>query len=281
VIFRTIQLFSNSYSVSSLCEFFKVSKSGYYKFLKTKNSKDAIILEQIKAVQLKSKQTYGYRRVQIALGKQGYRYNHKKILRVMNKYNLLSKIRRKYMYVKGNVAAHQYANLLSQNFKTKNINEIWNTDVTCIITPEGRLYLSAIRDAYDGLIVAYKYSTIQDLKLVSDTIKLALKTTKVVNTTLHSDQGVQYTSQMYNCLLRESGITPSMSRKATPLDNAPIESFFSSLKTECIYLEKPKTIQQAQELIDEYIDFYNYERIQLKHRASPSEVRKKIPLRLA
>ena len=273
MIFRTIHLFSSSYPVSSMCKFFKVSPAGYYKFLKAKPTKDVAVLEQIKQVQAKCRQTYGYRRVQIALDKQGHHYNHKKILRVMNKYNLLSKIRRKYMYIQPNTVSHQYANLLSQNFKTKNINEIWTTDVTYIITPEGRLYLSAIRDVHDGLVIAHKLSTIQDVKLVADTVKKALKYVKTNNTILHSDQGFQYATTLYNQLTTTNGLVPSMSRRATPLDNAPAESFFSALKTECIYLEKPKTIKEAKELIDEYIDFYNFERIQLKHKASPYTIR--------
>jgi len=191
----------------------------------------------------------------------------------MNKYDLLSRIRRKSIYKRPNEVMHKYANLFNQNFKTNNINKKWTTDISYIITPEGRLYLSVIKDTYDGYIVAHKHSTTQSLKLVSDTVKLALAKEKTNNTILHSDQGFQYTSHGYHLIAKQNNITLSMSRKATPLDNAPAESFFSAFKTECIYLEKPKTIQKARELIDEYIDFYNYERIQLKHKQSPYEVR--------
>lgn len=270
-------MFSSSYLVSSMCKFFKVSKAGYYKYLRRNNESDLEILSQIKQIQTKCKQRYGYRRVQIALDKQGHHYNHKRILRIMNKYDLLSKIRRKYMYLQPNTVSYQYANLLNQNFKTKNINEIWTTDITYIITPEGRLYLSVIRDVYDGTVIAYKYSTMQDIKLVADTVRLAIKYAKE-NTILHSDQGVHYTTSIYKQLTTANGIVPSMSRKATPLDNAPAESFFSAFKTECIYLEKPKTIHEAKALCDEYIDFYNYERIQLKHKATPFEIRQKLSL---
>ena len=177
------------------------------------------------------------------------------------------------MYRKPNEVMHKYANLYERNFETNNINEKWTTDISYIITPEGRLYLSVIRDVCDGYVVAYKYSTIQDLKLVADTVKLAIKNTKATNTILHSDQGFQYTSHMYYLLAQQYGITLSMSRKGTPLDNAPAESFFSAFKTECIYLEKPKTIEEAKQLCDEYIDFYNYERIQLRYKQSPYYVR--------
>jgi len=267
-------MFSNSYPILSLCKFFNVSKSGYYKYLKHNKEKDLESLNLIKQIQDKCKRRYGYRRVQIAIeNKYNIHFNHKKVLRIMNKYNLLSKIRRKYMYRKPNEVMHKYANLYERNFETNNINEKWTTDISYIITPEGRLYLSVIRDVCDGYVVAYKYSTIQDLKLVADTVKLAIKNTKATNTILHSDQGFQYTSHMYYLLAQQYGITLSMSRKGTPLDNAPAESFFSAFKTECIYLEKPKTIEEAKQLCDEYIDFYNYERIQLRYKQSPYYVR--------
>lgn len=267
-------MFSNSYSVLSLCKFFNVSKSGYYKYLKSNQYKDIEALNLIKQIQDKCKRRYGYRRVGIAIeNKYKIHFNHKKVLRIMNKYNLLSKIRRKYMYRKPNEVMHKYANLYEQNFKAETINQKWTTDISYIITPEGRLYLSVIRDVYDGFVIAYKYSVIQDLKLVADTVKLAIKNTKVANTILHSDQGFQYTSHMYYLLAKEYGLILSMSRKGTPLDNAPAESFFSAFKTECIYLEKPKTIEEAKRLCDEYIDFYNYERIQLRYKQSPYNVR--------
>ena len=267
-------MFSNSYPILSLCKFFNVSKSGYYKYLKHNKEKDLESLNLIKQIQDKCKRRYGYRRVQIAIeNKYNIHFNHKKVLRIMNKYNLLSKIRRKYIYRKPNEVMHKYANLYERNFETNNINEKWTTDISYIITPEGRLYLSVIRDVCDGYVVAYKYSTIQDLKLVADTVKLAIKNTKATNTILHSDQGFQYTSHMYYLLAQQYGITLSMSRKGTPLDNAPAESFFSAFKTECIYLEKPKTIEEAKQLCDEYIDFYNYERIQLRYKQSPYYVR--------
>jgi putative transposase len=228
----------------------------------------------IKQLQHRYKSRYGYRRIKLALeSKYNIKANHKKVLRLMNKYDLLSRIRRKSIYKRPNEVIHKYANLFNQNFKTNNINKKWTTDISYIITPEGRLYLSVIKDTYDGYIVAHKHSTTQSLKLVSDTVKLALAKEKTNNTILHSDQGFQYTSHGYHLIAKQNNITLSMSRKATPLDNAPAESFFSAFKTECIYLEKPKTIQKARELIDEYIDFYNYERIQLKHKQSPYEVR--------
>ena len=124
-----------------------------------------------------------------------------------------------------------------------------------------------IRDLYDNSIVAYKTGTQQTVNLILDTIRLAMKREKkraAAELRLHSDQGFQYTSQAYFNLTKQSGITPSMSRRGNPYDNAMAENFFSILKTECIYRYKPATFFQANEMIDRYIYFYNHERIQLK-----------------
>ena len=108
-----------------------------------------------------------------------------------------------------------------------------------------------------------------------DTFKAAKRKEKVTGELqLHSDQGFQYASQSYFALTTQYGITPSMSRRANPYDNAMAENFFSILKSECIRIYKPETILQAQTLIDEYIAFYNHERIQLNSKLSPIEKRR-------
>lgn len=143
-------------------------------------------------------------------------------------------------------------------------------------TKEGALYLSIIRDLYDNSIVAYKTAAQQTVNLVLDTIRQAVRDEKkkvAAELHLHSDQGFQYTSQAYFKLTQSYGITPSMSRKGNPYDNAMAENFFSILKTECIYRHKPKTLQEANELIDRYIYFYNHERIQTKTGVAPLSLR--------
>ena len=124
--------------------------------------------------------------------------------------------------------------------------------------------------------MAYKTGTQQTVNLVLDTIRLAMKREKktvAAELQLHSDQGFQYTSQAYFQLTKQYGITPSMSRKGNPYDNAMAENFFSILKTECIYRHKPKTLQEANELIYRYIYFYNHERIQTKTGVAPLSLR--------
>ena len=136
------------------------------------------------------------------------------------------------------------------------------------------MYLSIIRDLFDNSIVAYKTGTEQNINLVLSTIKEAKKKEKVTaELQLHSDQGFQYTSHGYFKLTQSYGITPSMSSKGNPYDNAMAENFFSILKTECIYRTKLKTYEEARLLIGEYIHFYNHERIQIKTKLTPLEKR--------
>ena len=131
-----------------------------------------------------------------------------------------------------------------------------------------------IRDLYDNSIVAYKTASRQTVNLVLDTIRLAMKKEKVAaELQLHSDQGFQYTSQAYFKLTQSYKITPSMSRRGNPYDNAMAENFFSILKTECIYRHKPSSFKEANEMIAAYIHFYNHERIQTKTGVAPLTLR--------
>ena len=144
------------------------------------------------------------------------------------------------------------------------------SDTSYIPITQGTLCLSVIRDLFDLSIVAYKTSTRQSIKLVLDTIRTAIEKEEVTaELLLHSDQGFQYASQSYFALTTQYGITPSMSRRANPYDNAMAENFFSILKSECIPLFKPETIREAQTLIDSFIAFYTHERIQLNTKAIP------------
>ena len=169
---------------------------------------------------------------------------------------------------------HRYANLLNRDFTAEYPNQKWVTDISYIKTGQGTLYLSVIRDLFDNSIVAYKTGTEQNVNLVLSTIREAKKKEKVTaELQLHSDQGFQYTSHQYFKLTKSYNITPSMSRKGNPYDNALAENFFSILKTECIYRTKLQTYEEARFLIDEYIYFYNNERIQLKTKLTPYELR--------
>ncbi len=275
VKFMVIYRHKDKYSISEMCRFFDVSRSGYYDYVKRMDipAKDLPLAEKIKECQIKNGKTYGYRRVHIWLEKQGIHHDPKTILRVMQKYNLLSVIRRK-RYRNYGEHIHRYPNILNRNFKADRPNQKWVTDISYIKTGQGTLYLSVIRDLYDNSIVAYKTGTEQNINLVLRTIKAAKRKEKITaELQLHSDQGFQYTSQAYFNLTKSYGIIPSMSRRGNPYDNAMAENFFSILKTECIYRTKLRTYEEARLLIGQYIDFYNNERIQLKTKLTPIEFR--------
>ena len=275
VKYRVIYRHKEKYAISEMCRFFDVSRSGYYDFVKRMDipAKDFPLAEKIRECQEECGKTYGYRRVQLWLERNGIHHNPKTVLRVMQKYNLLSVVRRKkYHYY--SQALHKYPNLLNRDFNAERPNQKWVTDISYIHTGQGVLYLSVIRDLFDNSIVAYKTSTTQNVQLVLETIKAAKRTEKVTaELQLHSDQGFQYTSHPYFKLTQSYNIIPSMSRRGNPYDNAMAENFFSILKTECIYRVKLKTYEEARLLISQYIDFYNNQRIQLKTKLTPSEKR--------
>ena len=275
VKYRVIYHYREKYAISEMCRFFEVSRSGYYDFVKRIDipAKDLPLAEKIRECQEECSKTYGYRRVQLWLERNGIHHNPKTVLRVMQKYNLLSVVRRKkYHYY--SQALHKYPNLLNRDFKAERPNQKWVTDISYIHTVQGVLYLSVIRDLFDNSIVAYKTSTTQNVQLVLETIKAAKRKEKVTaELQLHSDQGFQYTSHPYFKLTQSYNIIPSMSRRGNPYDNALAENFFSILKTECIYRVKLKTYEEARLLISQYIDFYNNQRIQLKTKLTPLEKR--------
>ena len=278
VKYAVIYRHRDEYPVSVMCKFFGVSRSGYYDFVKrlSQPAQDAELARRIQECQDKSDKTYGYRRVWKWLKDRNVKRNPKTVLRIMKKYGLLSEVRRRRKWINLGQQIHKYENLLKRQFRADRPNTKWVTDISYIHTKEGVLYLSMIRDLYDNSIVAYKTATQQTVNLVLDTIRQAMKKEKkrvAAELQLHSDQGAQYASQAYFELTKSYGITPSMSRKGNPYDNAMAENFFSILKTECIYRHKPKTFKEANDLIDRYIHFYNHERIQNKTGVAPLTLR--------
>ena len=278
VKYHIIYRHRDEYPISVMCKFFEVSRSGYYDFVNKLGRPDpnAELAEKIRQCQIITNKTYGYRRVRKWLLDRNIRRNPKTILKIMKKYGLLSEIRRHRKWANLGQQVYRYENLLNRQFRADRPNTKWVTDISYIHTKEGILYLSMIRDLYDNSIVAYKTASQQTVNLVLDTIRLAMKKERkkvAAELQLHSDQGSQYTTHAYFKLTQSYGITPSMSRKGNPYDNAMAENFFSILKTECIYRHKPKTIQDANDLIDRYIHFYNFERIQLKTGVAPLTLR--------
>jgi len=256
-----------------------VPRSSYYEWKRQESSpsKDLELVSLIEECHKKHKRRYGYRRVKLWLEQEkGITVNHKKVLRITGKYNLLSAVRRRRLHKYKPNGDLIYANVLNRNFNANMPNQKWVTDISYIITPTGTLYLSVIRDLYDQFIVAFKTAKRQDYDLVGKTIKSALASEnpkrKII---LHSDQGGQYRSFDYREDTTGNSLTPSMSPPRSPGDNALAENCFSIFKTECVYLEKPQTPDDAEQLTADFIDYYNYERIQLRGGLTPYEARRR------
>ncbi|HDR5277986.1 TPA: IS3 family transposase [Bacillus thuringiensis] len=157
-------------------------------------------------------------------------------------------------------------NLLNRNFQANKPNEKWVTDITYLPFGTAMLYLSSIMDLYNNEIIAYEISNRQDVTLVLNTVEKAIKLKQKTQIILHSDQGAVYTSYAFQTLSKENGITTSMSRKGNCHDNAVIESFHSSLKSELFYSQEQQihSTSTLKQLIHDYIEYYNTERIQEK-----------------
>jgi transposase InsO family protein len=267
------------YSVKALCAYFGVSRAAYYAWLgqMSQVDKDEERMRWVQEAYLASHRIYGYRRIKLWLSlKRGLNLNHKAILRLMNKLGIHSIARRRRPYPKMEQldSFHRYPNVLARNFVASQPNQKWVTDVTFIRTRQGWAYLSTIKDLYDGFIVAYQVSSNNSIHLVTNTLKQARQKEQITKELiLHSDQGYQYSSSLYFDLTRQYHITPSMSRRGNCWDNAPMENFFGHLKEEYLRHVHNPTFDQVRQLIDEYIYFYNHERIQLKTRQTPYEMR--------
>ena len=180
VKYKVIYRHRDTYSISEMCRFFKVSRSGYYEFVNKIDipAKDMPLAQLIQRCQAQCGNTYGYRRVHIWLARQGIYKNPKTILRIMRKYNLLAAIRRR-KYKHYGETIHRYPNLLNRKFHADRPNQKWVTDISYIKTLQGTLYLSIIKDLYDNSIVAYQTGTGQNNQLVLNTIRKAKKKERV------------------------------------------------------------------------------------------------------
>jgi transposase InsO family protein len=265
--------------VKALCTYFEVSRAAYYAWRGRTGQvdKDQERMRCVQEAYQASHRIYGYRRIKLWLSqKRGLNLNHKAILRLMNKLGIRSIARRRRPYPKMEQldSFHRYPNLLARNFVASQPNQKWVTDVTFIRTRQGWAYLSTIKDLYDGFIVAHQVSSNNSIQLVTNTLKQATQKEHITQELiLHSDQGTQYSSSLYFDLTHKFHITPSMSRRGNCWDNAPMENFFSHLKEEYLRHVKNPTLDQVRQLVDEYIYFYNHERIQLKTRQTPYETR--------
>ena len=251
-----------------MCAALDISRRTYYKYRNCED-KDYYDYLLIKEIFDESKGTYGYRRVcEGLLIKYGVMFNHKKVQRIMKKYNIKPQYTRKkknpaYKRIEENVKP----NLVKRKFNIDKENKVWTTDITYLIFNGKRAYLSTILDLYDRKIVSYKISKFNDLNIVIDTLNEAIAKRKDVNgLIIHSDQGYQYTSFQYKAICESNGIQISMSRKGTPIDDSPMESFHAILKKETLYNNDITNLAEYIALVEDWLEFYNTKRLKNKRR---------------
>src|SRR5699024_170810 len=280
---QMVQELRDRYTIQDLCRYLKISRSGYYRYLKRRdgmNPKEKDLKEKIHSIYQQRKGTYGYRRIQVELQRQfGIRVNHKRVLRLMQDMGLKARIRRTHRHGHAQPSTERVAeNLLAQNFRADAPNQKWVTDVSFIPVRGQWLYLSAIMDLFNNEIVAFQISKRNDNALVLQTVEQAVQKRKDVSgTILHSDRGFQYTSRAYHDMLDRVDLTPSMSRRGNCFDNACIESFFSLLKAAALYLHGILDITETPRCIGAYIHFCNEQRIQRRlKKLTPVEYRRQL-----
>jgi putative transposase len=257
------------FHIGKMCQLMEASRSGYYKHLKYgKNSKrkqrSKVILRVILNIWMNARRVYGSPRITAALRKMGYVVNHKCVERLMREAGIRA-IHRK-MFKKTTNSKHNYQivpNLILKKFRVEKLNQVWLSDITYIATKQGYLYLAVIMDLCSRMLVGYNMDNNLRTPLVMEALDKAVrKRGKSEELILHSDQGIQYASGQFKQQLRDYGITQSMSDLGNCYDNAPMESFFHSLKNELVYLVKFTTRKEAEQAIKSYIEeFYCSKRL--------------------
>lgn len=265
--FEFMKKHAHKFSIERMSKMFKVSRNGYYQFLKSKPSnyckENMELLEKIKKIHKDSRRTYGSPRIYAELLEQGEKCSRKRTAKIMRDAGIQAKMKKRFkVTTKVNPKAEVAPNLLQQDFTASTVNQRWVADMTYIPTAEGWLYLAAVLDLYSRRIVGLAMSERMTADLVTTALEQALTRRKPATGLIHhSDRGCQYTSYQFQALLKEKGIIVSMSGTGNCYDNAAMESFFHTLKTEHVHFEQFKTRQQAQNSIFEYIEvFYNRNR---------------------
>ena len=250
-------------SVRRLCQLHDVSRSWYVHQLgREAVDQDRQLAEDIEAVVLKWT-GYGYRRVTHELARRGRPANHKRVLRVMRERRLLCRTRRRYQTTTDSTHSQtRFANLLPHVILTRP-DQVWQADLTYIRVKQGFVYLACVLDSFTREVVGWSLSRFMDAALPLAALDNALQARcPAAGLVHHSDQGVQYASRVYVDRLRSMGMTPSMSRKGNPYDNARMESFYKTLKTEEVNLQNYLDLDDARQHLDHFIGaLYNRERL--------------------
>ncbi len=247
--------------VSVQCSVRQVSRNGFHAWCSREESRTsrrrAELTKQIRHVHQSSRRTYGSPRIHAELMAQGYRCNRKTVARCMKHAGIQAKSHRKFrVTTTDSHHAHPVAkNIVNRDFQPSGRNQTWTADITYVATNEGWLYLAAVEDLFTREIVGWSMSEKIDSRLVVDALEMAIsRQCPGEELIAHSDRGVQYASEHYQRLLKEHGITSSMSRKGNCYYNAPMESFFATLKKELVHHEQYRTRAEARASRFEYIE---------------------------
>jgi putative transposase len=261
------------YPVRLLCRMLEVSTSGFHAWLTRAPSARSRSRERLKLAALaahhRTRQTYGAERLQQELAADGFRVSLGTVKRVRRELGLRCVQRKRRFRVQTTDSAHALPlapNLLAQDFRVERPDEVWTADLTYVATDEGWLYVAAIKDLFAGEIVGRACGRRMTTELVVRALAQAVAARRPAEGLIHhSDRGSQYCSHEYRALLESYGMRASMSRKGNCYDNAPIESFFGTLKTELVHHRRYRTREEAAREIAEYIDlFYNRQRRQAR-----------------
>jgi putative transposase len=268
--FRMVEDCRDAWPVQELCRVLGVSTAGYYAWRSRPESKRAAanrtLLDDIRQVHANSGGRYGSPRVHAALRAGGRRVGRGRIERLMRHHGMRGLIaqRRRVQTTDSRHAFPVAPNLLDRKFSTTSRpNQIWLADLTYIATGEGWLYMAAIMDLHTRKIIGWSMRSHMRAELATSALMMATQRQRPsAGLTHHSDRGTQYACGDYQAALRHAGITPSMSRRANPLDNAPMESFFHTLKTELVHHRTYATHDEAKRDLFAYVEgFYNHQRL--------------------
>jgi len=280
--YRFIEAHKDRFQTSLMCRVLKVSRSGFHAWqdrpLSQHAQDDQRLAEQIAEIHQGNRKVYGSPRVYAVLREKGVRCGRKRVERLMREKGLAAKQRRRGVRTTDSAHGRPIAqNILNRQFGVQEItasNRVWTSDITYVETAQGWLYLAAVEDLFSRRVVGWSFSDSLEQGLVTKALQMALKGRKPDPGLLHhSDRGSQYAGGAYQELLAGEQMICSMSRRGNCWDNAPMESFFATLKTELIHQRRFKTRENAKAAIFEYIEvFYNRQR---RHSAlgylSPAE----------
>ncbi|MGG4456507.1 IS3 family transposase [Brevibacillus porteri] len=279
-LIEVVESFRGRTSTADVLKLFGVPRATYYRWRAKLKNKETELDSLIEQLCQKYRYRFGHRKIRALLDRNHNIYvNRKTVQKIMQKKNLQCRIKPKRKSFINGETKIIVANELNRQFTASKPNEKWVTDITYLPYGQNMLYLSTIMDLYNNEIIAYRISDRQDVSLVLETLEEAIDTREAAGVLLHSDQGSVYTSYAFQNKAKEKSITTSMSRKGNCHDNAVIESFHSSLKSEEFASPKREILTNlmVMEKVENYICFYNQERIQEKlNYLSPYEYGKQV-----